>query len=133
MASHQTHKRYSKWLDTIGIGASFACAIHCIALPVLFTTLPIFGVELLENRAVEITTIGISLVVGSWALVRGYVQHHKKTLPFLLFATGIILLAIARTVSTTSLEILIKLFAVSIIIAAHIINWKSCKKFQTCH
>jgi len=60
MASHQTHKQYSKWLDTIGI-----------ALPVLFTTLSIFGVELLENRAVEITSIGISLVVGSWVLLRG--------------------------------------------------------------
>jgi len=71
MASHQTHKQYSKWLDTIGIGASLACAIHCIALPVLFTTLSIFGVELLENRAVEITSIGISLVVGSWVLLRG--------------------------------------------------------------
>jgi len=32
-------------LDKVGIGASLLCAIHCALLPVLFTTLPLLGVD----------------------------------------------------------------------------------------
>jgi len=40
-------------LDKVGIGASLLCAIHCALLPVLFTTLPLMGVELLKSKHVE--------------------------------------------------------------------------------
>ncbi|MEP6712976.1 MAG: MerC domain-containing protein [Ferruginibacter sp.] len=133
MDFNYTQKTYSKWLDTIGIGASFACAVHCIAMPVLFTTLPLFGIELLKNIWLEMATILVSVVIGSWALLRGYFKHHHNKTPVWLFATGIILLVIANLVNKHSMEMGIKFFAVSFIITAHIINWKSCKKCEICH
>jgi hypothetical protein len=30
-------------LDVVGAGASFLCAVHCAAMPVLLTTLPLAG------------------------------------------------------------------------------------------
>ena len=68
-------------LDKVGIGASLLCAIHCALLPVLFTTLPLMGVELLENEQVELGFILFSLVVGCFALYNGYKKHHHKKLP----------------------------------------------------
>ncbi|MEP6713774.1 MAG: MerC domain-containing protein [Ferruginibacter sp.] len=127
-----SQKQYSKWLDTIGIGASFACAVHCIAMPVLFTTLPLFGIELLENIWVEMATILVSLVIGSWALLKGYFKQHQNKTPLILFASGIVLLIIANLVSKHSIEMIIKFFAVSFIITAHVINWKNCKKCEIC-
>ena len=40
-------------LDKVGMGASLLCGIHCALLPVLFTTLPLIGAELLKSKHVE--------------------------------------------------------------------------------
>jgi hypothetical protein len=72
-------------LDKLGIGASLLCAIHCALLPVLFTTLPLMGIELLENEQVELGFILFSLVVGCFALYNGYKKHHRKISPLKVF------------------------------------------------
>jgi hypothetical protein len=47
------HHKTSARLDSIGITASTLCAIHCAAMPLLFTSLPLLGLGFLANAWVE--------------------------------------------------------------------------------
>ena len=39
--------------DALGITASLACAIHCAVLPLLMTSLPVFGINIINNYFFE--------------------------------------------------------------------------------
>lgn len=118
-------------LDKIGVGASLLCAVHCALLPVVFTTLPLLGVELLENEKVESGFILFSAVVGCVALYSGCKKHRKK-LPLVLFITGISLLVFAHYFLEGGMEVSIKMTGATTIISAHIINWRNCRECERC-
>ncbi|MEP6712077.1 MAG: MerC domain-containing protein [Ferruginibacter sp.] len=119
-------------LDKVGIGASLLCAIHCAVLPVLFTTLPLMGVELLENEHVEFGFILTSLVIGCFALYNGYKKHHHKALPLFVFVGGIALLLTANFLLVDKAETIVKMVGAIAIIIAHILNWYNCKHCKIC-
>jgi len=119
-------------LDKVGIGASLLCAIHCALLPVLFTSLPLMGVELLENKQVELGFILSSLIIGCFALYNGYKKHHHSALPLLVFVTGVTILLFANFFLMDNAETIIKISGASIIITSHMLNWHSCKHCKIC-
>lgn len=115
----------SRW-DAVGIVASIACAIHCVLLPILFTTLTLCGIELLENIYLEIGTILISMCAGSWALIKGVRKHQNKTL-LLLFLGGLICMITGNLLANDYAEIVCKLTGSILIIIAHLKNVNHCK------
>ena len=119
-------------LDKVGIGASLLCAIHCALLPVLFTTLPLLGVEVLENENLELGFIIFSLIVGCFALYNGYKKHHHKILPLFVFVAGIVLLFFANFFLEDNAETIVKISGAAIIITSHILNWYNCKHCKIC-
>jgi uncharacterized membrane protein YozB (DUF420 family) len=129
----ETKPHYRSMLDKIGISASLICAVHCVLLPIFFSALPFLGIEILENPAIEIITIGTSLVAGSWALINGYKQYHKSWL-LILFITGILFLVISNTViAKRSWEAALKSMAAVAIVTAHISNRKLSKRCESIH
>ena len=125
MAAKRVYK--TKW-DYIGIGASVACTIHCVLLPVLLTSLPLIGYDLLKNSALEIATIMTSLIVGSWALFNGYKKHHHRLWPLLSFVVGIGLVIISNTLDEAGAkEELLKLSGAFCIVTAHGFNLRYCR------
>ena len=58
--------------DLMGMITSIACAIHCAILPLILTSLPLFGINIINNSLFEWTMIGIAFVVGCYALSHGY-------------------------------------------------------------
>jgi hypothetical protein len=115
-----------KW-DAIGIGASLACAIHCVLLPVIFTTITLSGIEILENPYLEGLTLLISMSVGGWAIWRGYRKlHHRKNLLIYFFA-GLILMITGNFVSYMPSEMGLKIIGAIFLITAHIKNLRACK------
>ena len=78
--------------DALGITTSVACAIHCALLPIFLTSLPLFGINIIENMTFEYGMIALAFLVGSYALSHGYRKHHHKPLPLILFAIGIVFL-----------------------------------------
>ena len=66
-------KRYfsQELVDNIGACLSFACGIHCKAMPLLNTVLPLIGLSFLANERAELILISgaIGLEVGSLAYV----------------------------------------------------------------
>jgi len=120
-------------LDKVGIGASLLCAIHCALLPVLFTTLPLMSIELLENKQVELGFILFSTIVGCCALYIGYIRHHQKTSPLFFFVAGIALLLVAHFLMKGNWETIVKITGATTIIIAHILNWHFCKQCSICN
>lgn len=115
----------SVW-DKISIGASLACTIHCVLLPIAFGTLPLLGIELLENIVLELITIAISALLGGWAIYRGYYHFHRSKLVIILFITGIAAMAAGNFTDTAAIEITFKLTGAIALITAHLYNRKKC-------
>lgn len=117
--------------DALGIFTSVACAIHCAILPLLVASLPIFGINIVENVKFEFFMIFLALAVGIYALYHGYKKHHHSLLPILLFVLGICFLFAKQVFSAWHLVLLFP--AVILIVSAHWLNYKNCRKADHCH
>ena len=112
--------------DALGIGTSVACAIHCAVLPVLVTTLPVFGINIIHNLFFEWGMIMLAFVVGSYSLFHGFVKHHRSFTPILIFSAGFICLVLKQFIVEAQYTLLI--FAVLLIITAHYYNYRLCHR-----
>lgn len=112
--------------DALGIAASILCAIHCALLPLLVSSLPLFGINIINNEGFEFFMIFLAFAIGVYSLWHGYKKHHQKILPVILFTLGIILLFIKQFFHQHFLLLLIP--AVILIVSAHIMNYISCSR-----
>lgn len=121
-AKSSPHKLTHLNWDAIGMGVSLACAIHCAILPLAMATLPILGVNIIHNTIFEYGMTGLASVIGIRALWHGYRRHHRRAIPTLLFAAGMILL-IAKQIWHGHEGILLA-FAVLFVLGAHGMNYR---------
>jgi len=117
--------------DALGITASLACAIHCALLPLFFTSLPIFGVNVIENVAFELIMVILAFIVGAYSLYHGFKKHHHTLLPIIVFSVGFVFLILKLFFHQYENWLLIP--AVFGIVFAHIINYKSCRVHNHAH
>ena len=118
-------------LDTLGISASLACAIHCAVLPLFFSSLPVFGLEILHNKIFEYSMIGFAAVIGCSALYHGFKKYHHKKLPLFIFIVGLIFLVLKEVF--VSAELLLLFPAAILIIGAHVLNFRFCGQADHYH
>lgn len=140
-------------LDWIGISASVACAIHCLALPFLISALPLLGLEVLANHWIEYSVIILSLLLAVVALSHGFTRHHQRFLPILLVILGFSIILIGLIwghdhayglIETAgpflighlqekhnSIEHFITPIGALIVALAHYVNWYFIKKSKT--
>lgn len=112
--------------DTLGIGTSVLCAIHCALLPILMSTLPVFGVNIIHNVIFEWGMIVLAFAVGAYSLFHGYIKHHRSLVPVLIFSIGFVFLVLKQFF--TAYEIPLLLVAVAFIISAHFYNYRLCHR-----
>ncbi|MBL0356728.1 MAG: MerC domain-containing protein [Chitinophagaceae bacterium] len=112
--------------DIIGIATSVACAIHCALLPLLMTSLPLFGINIIHNLAFEWGMIALAFSVGSYSLFHGYIKHHRSLLPVFIFSAGFVLLILKQFYHQVEFWFLVP--AVTLIICAHYYNYRLCHK-----
>ncbi len=112
--------------DSLGIATSLACAIHCVLLPVAFTSLPLLGINIIHNGFFEWAMILLAFSVGVYALVHGYKTHHGNNLPIILFIVGFALLVTKQFL--LPYEVYFVVPAVILIISAHYKNYQLCTK-----
>jgi len=58
--------------DALGIAASIACAIHCAILPLVLTSLPVLGINIINNLFFEIGMILLAMIIGIYSLNHGF-------------------------------------------------------------
>jgi ABC-type iron transport system FetAB permease component len=117
--------------DALGIAASVACAIHCALLPLILTSLPILGVNIINNIWFELMMILIALFIGIYSLMHGFKKHHHNKLPVIIFSFGMVLLILKQVLHAQQIWFLIP--AVILIVTAHYLNYRDCRKDGACH
>lgn len=117
--------------DALGIAASVACAIHCAVLPLIMSSLPILGINIINNFWFELFMIVLALGIGLHSLTHGFKKHHHRLLPIIIFVVGISLLIIKQVLHQYQLWFLIP--AVVLIVSAHYINYRQCRIADHCH
>jgi uncharacterized membrane protein len=116
--------------DALGIAASVACAIHCAILPLILSSLPLFGVNIINNTGFEFLMIGLAFIIGVYSLWHGYKKHHHKFYPVILFALGISMLFMKQFFHQHFLLFLLP--AVALIVTAHWLNYVETRKTKAC-
>lgn len=111
--------------DALGIAASVACAIHCALLPIFLSSLPILGMDIIDNPFFEAAMIAMAAVIGFRSLRHGFRKHHHTRLPLIVFAVGICLLVLKQVWHEQQLLFLIP--ALLAILTAHILNIRQCR------
>ena len=117
--------------DALGIAASVACAIHCALLPLLMSSLPILGINIINNVFFEYGMILLAAAIGIYSLMHGFKKHHHQYTPIIIFSIGIVLLLLKQAIDSYRIVLLIP--AVMLIICAHVINYLNCRKANHCH
>lgn len=119
--------------DGLGIATSLACAIHCAILPLVVTSLPLFGINIIHNRFFEWSMIAIAFAVGVYSLIHGYKKHHKSVFPLSIFLLGFMCLVTKQFFHGYENWLLAP--AVLLIVSAHYMNYRLChqKKCSSPH
>lgn len=117
--------------DALGIGASLACAIHCALLPLFLTSLPLFGINILNNISFEIIMICLAFWIGSYSLYHGFKKHHHNVFPLILFSGGFLFLVLKQFFIQYETWMLIP--AVTLIVSAHLLNYRFCRMHKNAH
>jgi len=117
--------------DAMGVATSLACAIHCAVLPLVLTSLPVFGVNIIENMNFEYFMIFLAAGIGGFSLWHGYRKHHHRFLPLIIFLVGIGFL-IAKQL-WHNFEYWLLPIAVVFIISAHLMNYRACRIHDHAH
>lgn len=123
--------RYKINWDVLGITTSVACAIHCAVLPLIMTSLPLFGVNIIHNFWFEFSMIALACLIGIYSLYHGYKKHHHSIVPIIIFIIGIFFLFAKQVWHKFELWLLIP--AVILIVTAHFVNYKSCRVHNHAH
>jgi hypothetical protein len=118
--------------DKMAITLSIACAIHCLALPLLLLLLPSFMVLQLNNEAFHTWMVIIVLPTSVYALFMGCKQHKRYRLLFIGFL-GLILLVLAVWVSNEFWEKALTLVGSTVIAGGHYWNYRLCQQHTLCH
>jgi hypothetical protein len=117
--------------DAMGITASLACAIHCALLPLVFTSLPIFGINIIQNNYFEAFMVALAFCIGIYALYHGWKKHHHSFIPMLVFSVGFTFLVLKLFFIEWENWLLVP--GVLGIISAHWINYKACRIHNHAH
>lgn len=117
--------------DALGITTSLACAIHCALLPLFLTSLPVFGLELIENPPIEIFMVVLAFGIGIRSLYHGWKRHHHSFLPMIIFSIGFLFLVLKLFFADYENWLLVP--GVTGIIIGHVINYRSCRVHNHAH
>ena len=122
-------------LDWLGAAASLACAVHCAAMPLLVSLLPLVRLSFLAKEQTEWALICLSLGLGSLSLLPSYARKHRRLRLLLLFAFGgsLIITALLSAEEGTRLEAPAMTLGALMIACAHMVNRRLCRSCVACH
>ncbi|MGH8110972.1 MAG: MerC domain-containing protein [Rhodanobacteraceae bacterium] len=84
-------RRFATLVDRVGATASFACAVHCVALPFVLALLPLVGLGFLAGHTFERVFVACAALLASASILAGY-RGHRRPHALFLMVPGIVLL-----------------------------------------
>lgn len=121
-------------LDRAGALASFTCAAHCAAMPLLTGFMPVLGLGFLLNEKIELLLIVLSIGIATSSLLPSYLRKHRQWRPMILFSfgTGLMLAVQVLALHEEQLEIPAMVLGALMLAGAHVINWRLCRQCGHC-
>jgi hypothetical protein len=86
------HSLVGRLADRFGATASFLCAVHCAALPLVLAALPALGLSFLANHRFERGFIAFASVLATTTFIMGY-RRHRRFHAFWFLVPGLAFLA----------------------------------------
>lgn len=88
--------RSTEFSQRLGVTLSTLCAIHCLAMPVLFATLPVAGSALHDFHWVEFPLIGLGVAIALTGIVKNFRREMNVSAPAILLGLGIVVLTVSH-------------------------------------
>lgn len=113
------------WLERAALAGSFACTLHCLALPLLIVALPAVASALSIPESVHLWILAGAIPAAAIALAQGW-RGHRMLAPVVTGIAGIALLVLGATLfEGASAETPITVTGSLLLAAAHIANWRT--------
>ena len=132
----QPNNRRRKYMDTAAVVLSGVCMLHCLALPIALTILPIVNVTLLDESTFHLIMMAVILPISVIALTIGC-RQHKDTLTLVLGSIGLVILTITAIFGHDMFGLTGERAVTSIggliLAAAHIQNYLCCRDNDCAH
>lgn len=123
-------------MDTAAVVLSGVCLLHCLALPILLTLLPVVNVSLLDEATFHIIMLVVILPVSVIALAIGC-RQHKDTATLILGIVGLTVLTATALFGHEWFGItgerLVTSLGGLVLAAAHIQNYRCCRDHECDH
>jgi hypothetical protein len=113
------HKQQNR-IDMAGSFVAIACAVHCIALPIIISFGGLGLLNSVSHGTVEMSFLLATILFAGSSIFIGFRQKRISTLPVVLFIIGFFAIC-------TSLVLHLHLLSAIggiLIAAAHYFNWK---------
>ena len=111
---------HTRGLDRLAIGLSGLCLVHCVATAVLLAMLSAAG-GLLGSPAIHEVGLSLAMIVGSFALGRGIIEHGFM-MPSAVGSMGLGVMAGALSLPHDGSEALYTVIGVGILALGHQLN-----------
>lgn len=118
-------------VDRLGVYVSAACAVHCLALPLLLAAIPTVGLLVFIGEGVEMMLALAAVLLAVACLCWGFRLHRKKRL-FLTFSAAAAFILSGQIFADGWLETALVVAGAVGLIASHMLNRKLCRSCQSC-
>lgn len=112
-------------VDNIGVFVSSACAIHCLALPLVVTFLPLVGLGFLAGEPAEFALIG-AVLLAAGSVVAG-VKYHRRWRAFLTLVLAVGVIATGYMAVEGSFEVVLHVTGGVLLATTHLVNRHLCR------
>ena len=121
--------------DKAAIGLSFACALHCLMVPLLLALFPSSTLSGLGDERIHLGLLALIIPISVFSLTLGCPVHRNLTV-VAVGVTGICILCfsalLAHDMGGESLETAGTVLGSSIVALSHALNSKSCRAAHAC-
>jgi len=118
-------------LDRAGACLSVACAVHCMAMPLVVAFLPAMGLAILADERTELILVLSSVLLAATSLCWGFRIHRRFTAMGVLLV-GVVLLILGKVWAGEAFEWAFVALGASGLAAAHFVNRWLCRQCPCC-
>ena len=120
-------------IDRAGMVLSVCCGLHCIVTPLLLGTAVGLPFGWLLSESTEALLLTAAIVTAALSIGPSYWRRHRRKRCLGLFATGAILLALAKLGPVSEpLEPVAVASGAALIATAHLVNLRLCRQCVLC-
>ncbi len=117
-------------LDRFSIGFSTLCLLHCLAVPVLVSVVPVFATFALADERFHLALVAFVVPTSVIALCLGCRLHKSRRILICGFA-GVFVLVVAAILGGQHLgeigETVLTVLGASVVALAHWFNFRACR------